>query len=68
MVFDAATIRDAASYAAPKQPAEGIDAVVVNGEITWQHGRHTGARSGQVLRRDGATSTPRGGVPGVSGA
>jgi N-acyl-D-amino-acid deacylase len=51
VVFDAATIRDAASYESPKQPAEGIDAVVVNGTIAWQHGRHSGARTGQVLRR-----------------
>jgi N-acyl-D-amino-acid deacylase len=51
VVFDAATIRDAASYESPRQAAEGIDAVVVNGSIAWQNGRHSGARSGQVLRR-----------------
>lgn len=53
VVFDAASIRDAASYEAPATPAEGIDAVIVNGVITWQHGAHTNARNGQViLRRD----------------
>lgn len=51
VVFDAATIRDAADYAAPTRPAEGIDAVVVNGVLTWRHGAHTGARSGQVITR-----------------
>lgn len=51
VVFDAATVRDAASYEAPTRAAEGIDAVVVNGAITWQHGAHTGARSGQVITR-----------------
>ncbi len=59
VVFDAATIRDAASYESPKQAAEGIDTVIVNGAITWQHGRHTGARSGQVLRREAGTAAPR---------
>jgi N-acyl-D-amino-acid deacylase len=51
VVFDAATVRDAATYEEPKRPAEGIDAVVVNGAVTWEHGRHTGARAGTVLKR-----------------
>jgi len=28
--------------------------VVVNGVLAWQHGRHTGARSGQVVGRQAA--------------
>jgi N-acyl-D-amino-acid deacylase len=52
VVFDAATIRDAADYATPTRPAEGIDAVIVNGGITWQQGRHSGARNGQVITRE----------------
>jgi N-acyl-D-amino-acid deacylase len=56
VVFDAATVRDAASYQAPTRPAEGIDCVIVNGAITWQHGAHSGARNGQVIvRRDEKT-------------
>lgn len=51
VVFDAAGIRDAADYTEPTSPAEGIDAVIVNGTITWRHGVHTGARSGQVITR-----------------
>jgi N-acyl-D-amino-acid deacylase len=51
VVFDAATVRDGATYEEPKRPAEGIDAVVVNGAVTWQQGRHTGARAGRVLKR-----------------
>ena len=51
VVFDAATIRDSANYAKPTTPAAGIDAVVVNGKITWQGGAHTGARGGQVITR-----------------
>ena len=51
VVFDAGAIRDAATYEAPTRAAEGIDAVIVNGAITWQRGAHTGAREGQVIRR-----------------
>lgn len=51
VVFDAATVRDAASYETPTRPAEGIDTVIVNGAITWRHGAHTGARNGQVITR-----------------
>jgi N-acyl-D-amino-acid deacylase len=51
VVFDAATVRDAADYADPTRPAEGIDAVFVNGRLSWQAGAHTGARNGQVITR-----------------
>lgn len=54
VIFDAATIRDSATYAKPTTPAEGIDTVIVNGTIAWQAGGHTGARPGQVVTR-----TPR---------
>jgi N-acyl-D-amino-acid deacylase len=63
VVFDAATIRDAASYDTPTVAAEGIEAVVVNGAITWRHGAHAGARNGQVIRRD-----PRGAHRAVAAA
>ncbi|MDF3837695.1 D-aminoacylase [Cupriavidus basilensis] len=52
-IFDAATVRDAASYETPTRPAEGIDTVIVNGAITWRHGTHSGARNGQVITRQG---------------
>ena len=51
VIFDAATVRDAANYETPTRPAEGIDAVIVNGAITWLHGAHSGARAGQVITR-----------------
>jgi N-acyl-D-amino-acid deacylase len=51
VLFDAATIRDAANYETPARPAEGIDTVIVNGAVTWRQGVHTGARSGQVITR-----------------
>ncbi|NML46147.1 D-aminoacylase [Ramlibacter sp. G-1-2-2] len=51
VVFDAATVRDAANYTNPTLPAEGIAAVIVNGALTWRDGRHAGAHKGQVLSR-----------------
>jgi N-acyl-D-amino-acid deacylase len=51
VVFDADTVRDTATYEAPATPAAGIDAVVVNGKVTWWQGGHTGARHGHVIRR-----------------
>jgi N-acyl-D-amino-acid deacylase len=57
VIFDAAKIRDAADYETPTRPAEGIDTVIVNGTVTWHQGKHSGARSGQVItRRDKAAA------------
>lgn len=50
-VFDADTVDEAATFARPIQPAKGIDAVVVNGALTWRDGQSTSARPGRVLRR-----------------
>jgi N-acyl-D-aspartate/D-glutamate deacylase len=33
-----------------KEPAEGILATIVNGEVLMENGRHTGALPGRVLR------------------
>ena len=51
VIFDAARIRDAATYQNSTLPAEGIDSVIVNGAIVWRAGRHSGARSGQIVTR-----------------
>jgi N-acyl-D-amino-acid deacylase len=51
VIFDAATVRDAADYARPTLAAEGISTVIVNGTVTWHDGAHTGARAGQVVTR-----------------
>ncbi|WP_171020282.1 D-aminoacylase [Hydrogenophaga sp. 2FB] len=51
VLFDPATVRDAANYTTPTLPAEGIASVIVNGSITWADGLHTGARAGQVVHR-----------------
>ena len=50
-VFDAGTVDEAVTFAQPIRPAKGIEAVIVNGAITWRDGRPTGARPGRVLRR-----------------
>lgn len=35
-------MRGTADYDNSTAPAEGIDVVIVNGEITWLHGKHLG--------------------------
>jgi N-acyl-D-amino-acid deacylase len=53
-LFDAGEIGEAATFARPIQPAKGIDAVIVNGELVWRDGKPTGARPGRVLQRTGS--------------
>lgn len=48
-IFDYDKIQDQATYEKPTLPAVGIECVLVNGQIAWEQGKHTGARSGQVL-------------------
>ncbi|CCE08912.1 D-aminoacylase (N-acyl-D-amino-acid deacylase) [Bradyrhizobium sp. STM 3843] len=50
-IFDATTVRDTATYDAPCVPAAGIEAVIVNGALTWWQGAHQGATAGQVITR-----------------
>jgi dihydroorotase/N-acyl-D-amino-acid deacylase len=49
VVFDPARVRDAATFAKPHQYAEGVNAVLVNGEIVLENGATTPARPGRVL-------------------
>jgi N-acyl-D-amino-acid deacylase len=51
VVFDPASITDTATFAEPIQFPSGIDYVIVNGTVTVDHGQHTGARAGHVLRK-----------------
>lgn len=51
VVFDPEAIRDKATYEKPKQKAEGIRFVLVNGEVAVDETRLTGMRGGKVLRR-----------------
>ena len=50
-LFDEQRVDEAASFEKPIQAAQGIHAVIVNGEIVWRDGRPTGARPGRVLSR-----------------
>ncbi|MCC7352588.1 MAG: D-aminoacylase [Anaerolineae bacterium] len=53
VIFDENEIADRGTVADPAQDPVGIAAVLVNGEIVVENGKHTGARPGQVLRRKG---------------
>ena len=55
VIFDYETIKDGATYAEPTAYPTGIDYVLVNGEVVVEHGRHTGAKPGAVLRGPGWT-------------
>jgi len=50
VLFDPATIEDRATYAEPKQEPRGIRMVVVNGQVAYEDGVHTGAGAGRMLR------------------
>ena len=49
VIFDYDKIQDRATYEQPLLSPDGIDYVLVNGEVVVEHGKHTGARPGQVL-------------------
>ena len=51
VVFDPATVDDAATYAAPAAYPTGIDHVIVNGRAAILDGAETGDRPGRLLRR-----------------
>lgn len=56
-VLDPLTVTDRATYADPRQPATGVDHVLVGGTLVLRDGELTGATPGQGLRR----GTDRGG-------
>jgi N-acyl-D-amino-acid deacylase len=54
VMFDAETVRDAATFTDPKRPADGIEAVWVNGVLSYRGGEEkatTGRRAGRFLAR-----------------
>lgn len=50
VVFDAATVRDRATFDKPNQLSEGMEYVLVNGVPVIDQGKMTGALPGKVLR------------------
>ena len=51
VVFDAARVKDLATFDDPQRYPSGIPWVLVNGVVVVESGAHTGARPGRVLRR-----------------
>lgn len=51
-IFDPERVNDRATYEDPHQYSKGIEYVIVNGKITVEKGRHTGATGGRVLKRE----------------
>jgi len=52
LIFDPDTIIDKATFSQPIQYPEGIEYVIVNGNVTIEDGQHTGCRGGRVLRKE----------------
>ena len=52
VLIDPSGLQASVDYERPINFPSGIEMVTVNGEITVEHGRHTGARAGRFLRRD----------------
>lgn len=50
VVFDENTVQDRSTYEKPHQYSTGFKYVFVNGVLTWQDEKHTGARNGMVIR------------------
>ena len=54
-LFNPARVIDRSTYADPFQDNEGIEYVIVNGQVVLDRGKHTGARPGRVLRHQSPT-------------
>jgi N-acyl-D-amino-acid deacylase len=51
-LFDPDRVIDKATYTEPFQYSEGIEYVIVNGQIVLERGKHTRAKPGRALRRN----------------
>ncbi len=59
VLFDADRIIDRSTYADPFHYAEGIDYVIVNGQVVLDHDKHLRARPGHALRHGGQAIAPK---------
>lgn len=50
-IFNPQTVIDKGTFTDPVQYPEGIEYVIINGELTIAKGQHTGSRNGFVLRQ-----------------
>ncbi len=60
VIFDEKTVGDQATYDQPHAYATGFAAVLVNGEVVIEAGKHTGKRPGMVLVGKGLVETAAG--------
>jgi N-acyl-D-aspartate/D-glutamate deacylase len=54
-LFDPERVVDRATYTEPFHYGEGVEYVIVNGQVVLDRGKHTGARPGRALRRGGVS-------------
>ena len=52
VLFDKKTVKDMATYDDPHRYPEGIEFVIVNGEVVINRGEHTGRLPGKVLKKE----------------
>ena len=52
VIFNPETVIDKATFAEPHQYPEGIDYVMINGELAVENGQYKDIRSGRVLRKE----------------
>lgn len=50
VIFDPAEVRDMATFEDPARYSEGMNYVLVNGKVAWEHNKQTALRSGTVLK------------------
>ena len=51
VLFDPDRIADHATVENPAALAEGVETVLVNGQVVWNHGKPTGTYAGRFLKR-----------------
>jgi len=61
VLFDPATVADRATFENPFQYPDGIDTVIVNGQVVLDERQSTGVKPGKILRRPAGVATARSG-------
>jgi N-acyl-D-amino-acid deacylase len=64
-VFDSQKIIDRSTYTQPFAYSEGVEYVVVNGQLVLDQGKHTGMRPGRALRMNEYTAKTAGASRGL---
>jgi N-acyl-D-aspartate/D-glutamate deacylase len=55
-IFNPDSIIDKATYTQPAQLAEGVQFVLVNGQVVFENGKATGAMPGRALKGQGISA------------